>query len=623
MHACARTMGYVLLLLISAFASCPCARAQAPAVKLWAVSDGVRVNPVTGDLIESRKDLHKDYPQADVRAGNLIWNAATKTVKLACARNEFVAFQLIIEASSSVSDVDVSFQELRHSSGIRIKGKYLQLFKEWYVFVRRPSTGYEVTSLGSGWYADALLPKRRAHLSSGFPFSIPDLYNNIADQKNQGIWLDTFVPYERQLAPPGEYTGSLDVTWKGGKDSLQVSMTVWDFALPQESHLPGDVWNGSMKEMSRDEEMRYYQLAAQHRFLPLVYAYRPKLSVENGKVQLDWTEYDKRLSPYLDGSAFRPENGYWGPGSGVPLHHIMLPFDIEKQGDKARAWPMALPDEGRTPEYERVWKEVARRVKEHLDLNPAWRKIQKIAFLDGLDESYFDAAYEKMIYYGKLLHDAMGRGWFKYRVDGGYSKEAMDKMYREIDLWVCHSADFDLPKMAYFREKGVESWFYGPMIYEQERNSGSGSNTLLDLDLNINRAIGWVGWKYRSGWVEWEFDWNAYAAWYESENYKEPERIYNGSGQLIYRGAVLGYKEPIPSIRLKAQRRGLQDYEYFWLLTQKTGAVAEADRIVNSVIYKNPFGKAAMLDTEIWKNNSDEWEKGRVAAGESIAHRAP
>jgi hypothetical protein len=615
---CRRSMSRTLLVLIFCHTVGHIAEAQPATVKLWAVSDGVRVNPVTGNLMESRTNIHKDYPAGDSSAGNSVWDATTKRVSLVSARNEFASFQLIIEASQPASDVDVSFSEVRHSSGRKIDGKYLQLFKEWYVPVRRPSTGYEATSLGPGWYADALLPKRRANLSSGFPFTIPDLYNNISEQKNQAVWVDIFVPYEREAVPPGEYTGSIDVTWKGGKDSLQVLLSVWDFALPQESHLPGDIWNGSMKNMPADEELRYYQLAAQHRFLPLVYAYRPKLSINAGKPKLDWTEYDRRLSPYIDGSAFSQERGYWGPGYGVPLHHVMLPFDIEKHGDKSRAWPMALPDAGPTPEYEQVWKEVARQVKEHLDPNPHWRKIQKIAFLDGLDESYFDAAYEKMAYYGKLLHDAMGRGWFKYRIDGGYSEEAMEKMFREIDLWVCHTVDFDLPKMAYFRKKGVESWFYGPMIYEQERNSGCGSNTFLDLDLNINRAIGWLGWKYRSGWVEWEFDWNAYAAWYEPENYKEPERIYNGSGQLIYRGVVMGYQEPIPSIRLKLQRRGLQDYEYFWLLAQTKGA-EQVDKLVNQVIYKNPFGKAAMLDTEIWKNNPDAWEKVRFSVGEMIA----
>ena len=133
----------------------------------------------------------------------------------------------------------------------------------------------------------------------------------------------------------------------------------------------------------------------------------------------------------------------------------------------------------------------------------------------------------------------------------------------------------------------ADRWFYGPMIYEQKANSGCGSNIFLDLDLLVNRGIGWVGWKYQSGWVEWEFDWNAFAAWYEGENFKEsPRRIYNGSGQLIYRGAVQDYDGPIPSIRLKAMRRGLQDHEYFWLLAERTGKHGAADELVNAVVYK-------------------------------------
>jgi glycosyl hydrolase family 123 len=296
----------------------------------------------------------------------------------------------------------------------------------------------------------------------------------------------------------------------------------------------------------------------------------------------------------------------------------MLPFDVEKRGNRASAWPMALPPGGRTPEYEAVWKDVARQVKEHLDQNPQSRKVRKIAFLDGLDESYSEEAYEKMLYYGKLLHEAMGRGWFQYRVDGGYSPEALSKLKREVDLLVCHTVSFDPDLVARLKQQGMETWFYGPMIYEQEKNSGCGSNTFLDLDLLVNRGVGWVAWKYRTGWVEWEFDWNAYAAWYEAENFKEADRIYNGSGQLIYRGAVMGYRQPVPSIRLKAQRRGLQDYEYFWLLGER-GHREAADKLVNRIVYKRPFGKTAMQDIEVWRNNPEEWEEARAEAGRMLA----
>ncbi len=433
-------MKALLLLVAFAMSAWPAA-AQSPAVKLWAVSDGVRVSPTTGRLIEDRPDIHKDYPSGDYCLQNSVWNGSTKTISLKAARNEFVAFQLVIEAAEAVSDVDITFSELKDAAGHRIADRNLAIFKEWYVLVRRPSTGYERSSLGPGWYPDALMPKRRSALSSGFPFSIPDLYNNIPDQKNHALWIDIFVPEGRAEAPPGRYTGTVEVTWQGGRDSVTVALEVWDFALPQQTHLKGDIWNGSMKEMPPDEELLYYQLCQQHRFLPLIYAYRPKLTVSGTKVTLDWSEYDQRLAPYLDGSAFTQKRGYWGPGYGIPIDHVMLPFDIRVK--KGTAWPIDLPPEGRTPEYEAVWKEVGRQIRAHLDSDPSWRRVDKIAFLDGLDESYNEDAYEKMIYYGRLLHEAMGRGWFKYRIDGGYSREAMEKLSQQVELWVCHTVSFD------------------------------------------------------------------------------------------------------------------------------------------------------------------------------------
>jgi Domain of unknown function (DUF4091) len=606
--------------LLLAAAALPQLPAQVSPLHLWVVGDGVRVSPRTGRLLENRPDIHRDYPSADPRAGNAVWDAAARTASLKCARNEYCAFQLVIDSVGPAEAIDVRLPVLQGPDAARIEDPNIAIFKEWYIPVRRASTGYERSSLGLDWYADALLPYRRGNLNTGFPFAIPDLYNNIPGQRNQAIWFDVFVPGDRTIAPPGRYTGAVEVTWKGGRDSIRVLLDVWDFALPEETHLPGDIWNSSMRSMRPEEELRYYQLARQHRFVPLIYAYRPGISIAGTKVTLDWSEFDRRLSPYLDGSAFTARHGYRGPGAGIPLDHIMLPFDIEKGGNRARAWPMALPAAGRTAEYEAVWKETARQVRAHLDRDPLWRKVVKIAFLDGLDESYNEEAYEKMLYYGKLLHEAMGRKWFKYRIDGGYSREAMEKLSQEVDLWVCHTVSWDTEKMDYFRKRGVESWFYGPMIYEQRKNSGCGSNTFLDLDLLVNRGIGWVGWKYNAGWVEWEFDWHAYAAWYEAENFKEAGRIYNGSGQLIYRGAVMGYTQPIPSIRLKVQRRGLQDFEYFWLLAQKRGR-AKSDALVDSIVYKRPFGKQAMLDTEIWKNNPEEWDRARDDAGDLLAGR--
>jgi hypothetical protein len=163
----------------------------------------------------------------------------------------------------------------------------------------------------------------------------------------------------------------------------------------------------------------------------------------------------------------------------------MSRYDTSEPGTSA-----ALSDRDGTPT-----------IPAHLDQNPRSRKVTQIAFLDGLDESDNEATYEKILYYGKLLHKAMGRGWFKYRVDGGDERPVMQRLASEVELWVCHTEDFSIDDVDYFRATGLETWFYGPMIYEQNKNGGCGSNTFLDLDLLVNRVlVGSAGNTVQAGW---------------------------------------------------------------------------------------------------------------------------
>jgi hypothetical protein len=213
----------VFILLLAGIVPVQCQQA----VEVWAVSGGVRVNPITGLLFEARPDIHKDYPSNDPRRGNSVWNPETRTVSLRAARNEFVAFQVIVETTSNLTNADVHFAALKGPSGASIDRLNIALFKEWYVNVRNATTGYEKTSLGPGWYPDALMPERRVDLFTGLPFSIPDVYNNIPGQKNQGVWVDVFVPYDRKAAPPGRYSGNVVVSWKGRSDVIKIALDVW------------------------------------------------------------------------------------------------------------------------------------------------------------------------------------------------------------------------------------------------------------------------------------------------------------------------------------------------------------------------------------------------------------
>jgi len=597
-------------------------------VRVWATGDGVRVNPETGRYLEDRTDIHKDYPTGDYRKHNAVWDASRRRVKLHAARNEFVAFQVVVETDKPVSGIKVQFDHLAGPGGARIAGKHVALFKAWYVHVAKHSGGYPKMSLGPGWYPDALLPADGRAVS----FDIPDPRNCIgATQHNQTIWVDIYVPRERSDAPPGNYSGRLVVSFPGGTRELAVELGVWDFALPDEIHCRGDIWNGTLKRMTPQQELRWYQMTHRHRFQPGVAYYRPGLKVQGTKVTIDWSDYDKRIGKYLDGSAFTDAYGYWGPGYGVPIAHILLPFDCNKPGRRSGGWPASMPEGGPTPQFEAVWVETGRQIQAHFDADPRMRRVRKIVFLGGLDESYNEAAYEQMIYYCKLLRRGLGKDWFQYRIDGGYNWKAMEKLHPYVGLWVCHTAGFDAKKVAHFRKKGVEPWFYGPMIYERRGNSACGSNTFTDLDLLTCRGVGWVAWKHRSGFCEWEFDafydatkkmrrpqkpWEK--AWTKAMNCRYGGQEYNGSGLLIYRGALSGSPDPIPSIRLKAHRRGFQDYEYFRLLKQ-AGKGGEADRLVDTIVTTVPFGRANYTNTDIWKHNPEAWDGIRIQAGKMLS----
>ncbi|HET6428667.1 MAG TPA: glycoside hydrolase domain-containing protein [Phycisphaerae bacterium] len=593
---------------------------------VWATGDGVRVNPVTGRYFEDQPEVHKDYPTGDYARSNPVWDAKAGKVTLRAARNEFAAFQLVVarpEGAGPLEGVQVRLDKLVGPGGAQITPPHVSLYKAWYVQVKQKSTRYDHLSLGPGWYADPLIP---APAGEPLRFDIPDARNAIGpSQRNQTVWVDIFVPPDRQAAPPGVYKGDLTVTCPAGSQTVAVELNVWDFALPDEIHCRGDIWNGTLKQMPPEQELGYYQMARRHRFQPGVCFYRPKLTVKGAEVTLDWTDYDARVGKYLDGTAFTKEHGYWGPGMGVPIGHMVLPFDCERGAKKSRAWPIPTPDGGPTPEFEAVWLETARQVKAHFEADPRMRKVEKILFIDSLDESYYQAAYDKMIYFCKLLRRGLGEGWFKYRIDGGYNSPAMRQLADYVDLWVCATIGFDQPKIQRFRDR-VEPWFYGSVIYETTQSGGeNGSNTLLDLDVLTGRCLGWIAWKYRCGYCAWEFDahWieggphRPLANWTEAINFRKGDAAFNGSGLLIYRGEFIGSDRPVASIRLKAHRRGFQDYEYFWLL-KEAGEGPAADRIVNSIIHGQPLGWDAAGKTENWKNNPEAWDAARIEAGNML-----
>ncbi|MBI4326511.1 MAG: DUF4091 domain-containing protein, partial [Chloroflexi bacterium] len=59
--------------------------------------------------------------------------------------------------------------------------------------------------------------------------------------------------------------------------------------------------------------------------------------------------------------------------------------------------------------------------------------------------------------------------------------------------------------------------------------------------------------------------------------------IFNGEGSLVYPARAVGYDGIVPTIRLKALREAIEDYDYLAIL-ERLGKAAEADAIVKPLV---------------------------------------
>jgi len=234
-----------------------------------------------------------------------------------------------------------------------------------------------------------------------------------------------------------------------------------------------------------------------------------------------------------------------------------------------------------------------------------------------------------MVYYGDMFREYYPEALF--RIDGGYSEEALQIVKNSITSWASHTIEYDYSTIKKYQEMGIKVWLYGPMLYESKVNSWVGSSTFLDLPLVNDRAISWSCWKYRTfSWLSWGAGAGWVNGWYDPESWKdaskarteeEAEFTYkkiNGNALLMYApGVIPNVNGPCPSIRLKAMRDGVQEYEYMKLLAETDNSTARVDSIVNSII-KQPFGPNSIGNLDVWSYDAEAWDKNRIFMGDMI-----
>ncbi len=641
---------FLLTSLCLAAIFCATSLQAQPEWRLSALPATVRLDPSSGRILEDRPDLYRMDALGNLLEKNWVYNGSR--VNLSSARGEYVSFQLVIEKTGTAELKDIIVEVAPFANAAQTLPVAPELFLEWAVEVKNPSTGYEKSSLGSGWYPDALIPLEYIQMDLSkydgritYPFELPDFNNRIDNQRYVLIWVDQWVPVERDKAAPGDYEATVTVSVNGGKQAMPVKLHIWDFALPNENLLAGNLQEeGFLSSLDERQELDVYQLFKRHRVVPADPTYDPAISIaDNGEVSIDFEIYDRRLKKYFTGEAFTEKYGYTdGPGYGEPIEQYLLPFDVYTKYDMP-GWPAIVFDDlspgdnmeryrqaarmEREPTRQKIYIEAIRQVREQILSMVDPEKTDLIVYLTGLDESYFPEAYERMIFWGKVFEEQFPE--IKFRVDGSYSEEAMEVIHEAIDYWCCHTLSYDSNTIEAFRKLGVTDLFYGPQLYEREENGWSGSSTFIDLELTNERLMSWACWKYRSHtWCHWGIGSCWQTAWYNAETWKDYfrnhgagplcYRNYNGNAMWIYApGVIPGVDVACSSLRLKAMRDGVEEYEYMRLLGQLDGGSERVDELVNRIVYR-PYGRASYGNLEVWNHNPAQWDAVRIELAEMI-----
>jgi hypothetical protein len=609
----------------------------------WTISvlpSSVRLDPVTNTIIEERFSAVNTGLE---EKGNLLeknWIYDGNKVALKSARGEYVSFQLVVtnnNPDSILKDIKVEMSPFSNTkTQFKIKP---ELFLEWAVEVKTPSTGYPKASLGVGWYPDALIPfkfiQKNSSKSKGrliYPLWLPDFNNRIDQQKSLIIWIDQYVPFTYEDAKPGVYATNISVTIAGQTKKIPIDLNVWNFEIPNENKFKASLQHeGFLSSMNEKQELEVYQLFKRNRISLMDPTYKPALKIsKNLDTKVDWTSFDNRLKKYITGAAFTKKYGYdYGPGYGEPLETFLLPFDVYGKHN-TKGWPdIGKPEVERNPSNQSLYVSTIKEVRNHLKsfINP--KKTDITVYLNGLDESYFPEAWSRMVYYGDLFRKAYPEAQF--RVDGGYSEEAMGVIAKSINAWATHTINYNADEIKKYQKTGIKDWLYGPMLYESKVNSWVGSSTFIDLPLVNDRAISWSCRKYNTySWISWGIGAGWEGAWYDPETWKdayregaEADAIFsykklNGNALLIYSpGIIPNVDGPCPSIRLKTMRNGVQEYEYMRMLSGLDKNDDQVNNIVNSII-KEPFGDKSIGNLDVWSYDPEQWDTARIKLGELI-----
>ncbi|HED53863.1 MAG TPA: DUF4091 domain-containing protein [Phycisphaerales bacterium] len=607
--------------------------------------------------------------QGDLRAANAagsvvssVWDGST--VSIFGARNETVAFNLVLESpGSATSGVSVSFDTLTGPGGATIQsraatpdddlfntvGRPIELFYVRYLQIkgigklvyesyderhvphrlRRPWSGEGVADPGTGWTDrpdhDAYYPDIAVPIELETPFSI-------AADTNQSIWVDVYIPKD---SPAGMYSGTVLIQSDGNPDiSVPVSLEVLPFTLPDEPALKtmlvlgyGDVnkryvgveypYDPAIVEQMHQIRDKHFQMAHRHR-----------ISIVDGDSVPEQdsgpTHPSSEYPPRFDGSLFTPANGYDGPGVGVGnlIYAVALygrwwyddpNLTMQQMWSRTDGWASWFAANAPGVEYFLY-------IVDELEDPASLAKIEQWAgWIDANPgpgramKSFATMDYITGVTSTPSLDIPCATG---YRATAAQVQAAADTLRNDPQrrTWWYNG---NRPHLGTFAteddgvalragawgmfKKEIERWFMWESTYYNNFQGGTGETDVFNSAFTFGADDHFDPIDGRTGW-----------------NYS------NGDGVLFYPGtdtvfpaSSYGLNGPIASLRLKLWRRGIQDADYLALAGAIDPAATDAvvDATVPTILWEygvtDPNDPTYVLTDISWSTDPDVWEAAR------------
>ena len=517
-----------------------------------------------------------------------------RTVRLAAARNETESFQILVRSGAAVKGIRIEAADLKGPGGSVLRASAARLFRQHQMELTIATHRNE--QFKAGWYPDALIPFRHPLTRDALPAArLAAVPFDLPANETHGFWVDIHVPTD---ARPGEYKGTYRVTAAGaGPVEIPVTLTVWDFALPRVSTLGTALGSPAGR-------MRGY------------YAGRAKAGKE--KEPADWAAVETQCAEMLSRHRINatPPRGTVAveeqkDGSyRIPPEHVAA---LRAFIDTYHVNAMMVP----RPTYLTKDPDSAQgRKKLHAWLR-AWdvaaKKLDRpgVVFYTYLkDEPNDEDAYRFVQKWGRAIREAKSVVKVMVVEQTWTQNEKWGDLYGAVDIWCPLFCLFKAESAVKRQAIGETVWTYTALCQREPTPWWH-----IDYPLLNYRVPAWIAWRYRirgilywggmSYWRQVDDPWTDPKTYDRRKNGKGP--LWNGEGSIVYPGRAVGYDGIAPSLRLKALRDAVEDYEYLAIL-ERAGRAAEAEKVVR------PLAESWFQ----WQKAPAAYEKARARLAEMI-----